>query len=356
MIHVVHPQRILSSHERRCDSRLAVAAAVIVFGSGCELPKDPVATAVSTPPTITFAKPPTLVADGASLATIQLAAVAPPPQLVGLVTTGGIFPVSGSNAATVTLIADTATAVLKAPTDTGPIVVSASIGGALAKDTIPVKWAYPQAIAIAADSATISDTAGRRTITVSAIRHPGVVTRGTLITFSAPVGTFDSPPRTDTTGTVVVHYTLAGAGKSGPDTITATVDTNPPTGKLTISATLVLFIIGPAVPRITPTNSTPAFNGTVGGVSPPAQTIAISNGGTGVLSGLSIGPIVYAGGQPTGWLVATLSPGTAPSVLTLTVTTGTLTAGVYTVAFTISSTSPGVANSPTTITVTFTVM
>lgn len=342
--------------------RGSLIAGLVVLGcGGCDvdipLPKDAVDTAAAVG-LITFAKPPTLVADGASLAAIQLSAIAPPPGLVGLSTSGGTFSPSGANTATVTLINGTATTLLKAPTDIGPIIVSASIGGALATETISVTWAYPQAIALAADSATISDTAGRRTITASAIRHPGSVTRGTLITFSAPVGTFDFPLRTvDSTGTVTVHYTMVGdkTAQSGPVTITASVDTSPPTGKL-ISATLVLFIIGPAVPRITPTAATAAFNATVGGANPPAQTIAISNGGTGVLSGLSIGPIGYVAGQPTGWLGASLSLGAAPSVLTLTATTGTLAAGTYTATVPISSTSPGVANSPTTITVTFTVM
>ena len=43
------------------------------------------------------------------------------------------------------------------------------------------------------------------------------------------------------------------------------------------------------------------FTSTVGAANPAAQTVSITNTGTGTLSGLATGSIVYGAGQPTGW-------------------------------------------------------
>jgi alpha-tubulin suppressor-like RCC1 family protein len=69
-----------------------------------------------------------------------------------------------------------------------------------------------------------------------------------------------------------------------------------------------------------------------------------------MLSGLAVGAISYGSGQPTGWLSATVSSGTAPATLTLRATIGSLTGASYTA--TVPVTSGLARNSPQTVTVT----
>ena len=111
-------------------------------------------------------------------------------------------------------------------------------------------------------------------------------------------------------------------------------------------------VTAPDDPAIELSETSKTFSATTGSGDPPAQTLAISNGGDGTLSGLAAA-ISYAPGQPTGWLSATLSATTAPSTLTLTATTGPLPAGTYSATVGISS---GVAaNSPQSVVITYTV-
>jgi hypothetical protein len=113
-----------------------------------------------------------------------------------------------------------------------------------------------------------------------------------------------------------------------------------------------------------PANTTPAialnpanasFNAVAGAASPAAASVAVTNAGTGALSGLALGTITYGAGQTTGWLASTISGSSAPSTVTLTPTTGTLLAGTYTASVPVTSATSGVANSPQTISVTLTV-
>ncbi|HEY4954286.1 MAG TPA: hypothetical protein VII02_05325, partial [Gemmatimonadaceae bacterium] len=86
------------------------------------------------------------------------------------------------------------------------------------------------------------------------------------------------------------------------------------------------------------------------GGNPDPQTVNVSNGGFGKLSGLGVGTIAYGSGQPTGWLTASLSATSAPTTLTLTATSGSL-AGTYTA--TVAVTSSVAINSTQTLSVTF---
>ncbi len=96
------------------------------------------------------------------------------------------------------------------------------------------------------------------------------------------------------------------------------------------------------------------FSATAGGASPAAQSVTVSNAGTGTLSGLATGTIVY-GGPTGGWLAATLSGATAPATLTLTPSTGSLLAGTYTATVPVAATVSGITNSPQSVTLTLTV-
>ncbi|MGH7672148.1 MAG: fibronectin type III domain-containing protein [Gemmatimonadales bacterium] len=106
-------------------------------------------------------------------------------------------------------------------------------------------------------------------------------------------------------------------------------------------------------PLIDLTSVSVTFGGTQGGADPAAQTVSVTNGGGGTLSGLAVGTIAYGTGQPTGWLSATLDQTAAPAVLTLQATTGTLPPASYTAV--VPVTSAVAANSPQNVSVTFTV-
>ncbi len=105
--------------------------------------------------------------------------------------------------------------------------------------------------------------------------------------------------------------------------------------------------------QLSKTNLT--FTATSGGAVPASQTVNITNGGSGTLSGLSRS---FPDGTPL-WLSAGLSQTTAPSVLTITVSMsnplgGTYGPGTYTTRIAIFSTNA--TNSPQYINVTFTIL
>ena len=103
-------------------------------------------------------------------------------------------------------------------------------------------------------------------------------------------------------------------------------------------------------PSIDLSDASRSFSATEGSADPASQTVEVTNGGQGALAGLAAS-ISYTAGQPTGWLIVSLSAATAPSTLTLAATTGSLPPGTYTASATVTS---GVAlNSPQTVSVTF---
>jgi len=67
----------------------------------------------------------------------------------------------------------------------------------------------------------------------------------------------------------------------------------------------------PNPPTITLSVNQVAFAAPQGGAASPPQTVAVGNGGGGLLSGLTVGPITYASGS--GWLTATLDHTVAPT-------------------------------------------
>jgi uncharacterized membrane protein len=98
--------------------------------------------------------------------------------------------------------------------------------------------------------------------------------------------------------------------------------------------------------------STAAITARNGGGRDTAR-VDVVNGGSGTLSGLSLGAIAYAEGQPTGWLTAALEGTTAPTkIRAITVSDG-LAAGTYTA--TVPVLAPNASNSPRTLTVNYTV-
>jgi hypothetical protein len=89
-----------------------------------------------------------------------------------------------------------------------------------------------------------------------------------------------------------------------------------------------------------------SFSGTAGGANPASQTLSISNTGGGTLS--------YTVADSAAWLTVSPASGTAPSSVTLSVSTAGLSAGTYSGSVTV--TSSGATNSPVTVPVTLTVV
>lgn len=171
-------------------------------------------------------------------------------------------------------------------------------------------------------------TTGWLTTTLSATSAPATLSlaavKGTLV-----VGTYKA--------TVSIASTASGV-------------TNSPRS---IAVTFTVSEAAPA-PTITVSASSVGFSAQLGGTSPAATTVSVTNGGTGTLSGLSA-TLSYQEGQASGWLAASLNTATAPSTLTLTATLGTLGVGTHNATVSVASTVSGVTNSPKPIAVTLTV-
>jgi hypothetical protein len=153
-----------------------------------------------------------------------------------------------------------------------------------------------------------------------------------------PAGTPVSLNANPQPGYSFVGWAGGGCTGVGACRFDATVD-------VTVSASFLQQV--PASITLTPPSVT--FSGTEGGTNPSSQSVAITNGGTGTLSGLAIGAIQYGSGAAD-WLTTTLSSTTAPATVTLTATIGTLAAGTYTVIIPLISSAA--SNSPQKITVT----
>jgi hypothetical protein len=94
------------------------------------------------------------------------------------------------------------------------------------------------------------------------------------------------------------------------------------------------------------------FSGLQGGATPGDRTVAITNAGTGSISGLSAA-VSYAPGQPTGWLGVSLSSNSAPATLVVRANQANLAPGTYSATVLVSSGSA--ANSPVSVPVRLTV-
>lgn len=112
--------------------------------------------------------------------------------------------------------------------------------------------------------------------------------------------------------------------------------------------------VGSSTPAIALDDATKDFTATEGGSNPAAQTVAITNSGTGTLDNLSVGTISYGAGWTSG-VSASLDVTTAPATLTINVTTGALTPGTYTATVPVESTAAGITNSPQNVSVSFVV-
>lgn len=145
-----------------------------------------------------------------------------------------------------------------------------------------------------------------------------------------------------TTGGVATFTNLAIAGFAGARTLTFTAPS-------LIGTTSNQFTMTPPpTPVISLDKSTVSF-ATRANHAPQPSTINITNPGAQPLVGMTIDPVAYGNGEPSGWLVATLSTVNAPAAMTLSVNMAGLNPGTY--HATVRLNGPGAPNSPATITV-----
>jgi hypothetical protein len=248
---------------------------------------------------------------------------------------------------------------------------------------------YTATVAVSADGAANSPRTINVTITVGPPEGGGplIGLSSSSVTFTAAEGAPSPAAQTvnvtnagdgtlDALATNVTYtagqptgwLTAALSGPAAPSTLTLTAATGSlPAGVYNASVAVssaaagnspqpvaVTFTVGPpaTAPLIALATTTISFAGTQGGANPERQTVAVTNGGTGSLTGLSA-TVSYGAGQPTGWLRATLSTRRAPSTLTLVATTGSLPAATYTANVAVTSSVAG--NSPQNVAVTFVV-
>ena len=100
-------------------------------------------------------------------------------------------------------------------------------------------------------------------------------------------------------------------------------------------------VASPAI-GVSPTSL--SFTATQSGANPVAQTLSISNTGAGILS--------WTASDNAAWLRRSLTSGTGNGTVTLSVTTGTLTAGTYSAMVTMNATGASSVSVPVTFTVT----
>lgn len=125
-------------------------------------------------------------------------------------------------------------------------------------------------------------------------------------------------------------------------------NTNGTLGQYSSTNTFTTAATGPSMVL---DRTTVPFAYTINGVVPGAQIVNITNGGTGSLNGLTVSPITYGPGQPTGWLGLPVIGTAAPTTLSFGVSPVGIPAGSYSATVQVSSSAPGATGTPRTITI-----
>ena len=128
-------------------------------------------------------------------------------------------------------------------------------------------------------------------------------------------------------------------------------------GNATVSATIDgvtgSAVVSVAAQQIAVADSNPTFTGVATDTGSDIKSIAVTNGGPGTLTALSVGTIQYGAGG-SGWLVAAFDSATAPTAVTLTAAPGALLPGTYSATVPILAATAG--NSPLDLNVSFVVI
>jgi uncharacterized protein (TIGR03437 family) len=242
--------------------------------------------------------------------------------------TGVVTLVAGINSSTVnvTFVVSTATV------GGGNVVSSPSV--------INVSYQTGATLPLQPQTLAISDQSGSTPIpfTVSATGPAGSIS---WLTVGVAGGGTQGSTQTSS-ATVVVNINPQGLP---PANYTGTVTITPQGGNA-IGITVTLIVTGPSTVTASPLQL--SFSYQTGGAVPPAQQIQVSGNAASL-------PFVVVTSTSSGanWLSAGTSGGTAPATLNVTVTPGTLTAGLYQGTITIAG--AGIATGTTNIAVSLTI-
>ena len=138
--------------------------------------------------------------------------------------------------------------------------------------------------------------------------------------------------------------TLAAGTYNATVAVTSGVASNSPQN------VTVTFTVAPPAPTIVLSSPTLTFTAGEGGTDPAPQTVQVTSGTAGALTGLTA-TVAYPTAPPVQWLTVTLDPTTAPGTLTAAPHISGLTSGTYTANVAIASAVA--SNTPQTIAVTF---
>jgi hypothetical protein len=145
--------------------------------------------------------------------------------------------------------------------------------------------------------------------------------------------------------TINLQVNTAGVA---PGSYLASVPITTPSDTTIVGQSVIVALDLVAPPRIVLSQSVVNFNGLQGGTNPAAQSILISNGGTGTLGGLGVASVTYSAGA-TGWLTTTLNSTTVPATIRLSPNITGISAGNYSATVQLVSSTAGVT--PVTLTV-----
>jgi len=254
------------------------------------------------------------------------------------------------------------------------VTVSPSIGGSVAKSPLQDEYAPGTAVTLTATPASgyaftrwegdLTGTANPAAVTMDAAKSVVAVfsatTQYVLTVAVSPSGggtVTRSPDQAQYDPATVVILTATPASGYAftrwDGGLTGT--SNPITIAMTSNRSVTAVFSATATPLIELTPKSLDFLGKVGESAPPAQTVSVTNGGQGTLSGLVRS---FPDGAPS-WLTATLSGATAPATLSVQVSMNDplghpLAAGTYTTRVAVTSAAAG--NSPQDVAVTFRIL
>lgn len=276
---------------------------------------------------------------------------------------------SGPVAGAVSVSGATATFTPSAPlvpgSDHGVAVVGVTgvTGKTLASNTHA--WSFKTAVApvptLALSAATLNYSATQggadpvaQTVTINNVGQ-GVLTGLLLgnVAYGAGATGWLQPLSLNTTTAPAAFTVRPVTGSLPAGSYSATIDVLSSVAANSPLTLIITFTVVAPPPVIALTPAGRAFSASLGGANPASQTIAIGNGGSGSLSGLSVGAIAYSAGA-AGWLQASLNSASAPAVLTLQPLTSGLPAGSYSASVAVRSSVAGVAAQLATVSLTVT--
>ena len=212
----------------------------------------------------------------------------------------------------------------------GTAGIRATIDGRSATASIQV--GSPPLIALSQPAVQFSATAGgspAQPVTVGVSNGGGGTLAGLETSIAWGEGQGDWLEATLSAASAPTTLSLrASPGSLQPGRYEAEVTVSPSGAGTTRGTLPVTFQVAEPTPAIKLSVGAVGFASSAGQAAPGAQTVGITNGGGGSLTGLDAS-ISHAAGSATGWLTTTLADGSAPTDLVLRVNPQGLATGVH---------------------------